>query len=173
VFEQVSGGSEVILKPGLNIIGGVHPFGLKGPIACMLDVGFADDIDGMPELDSIFDAEDDSDAILDMDSTGALGFVVFEALLSGMAPVVGPFIDVGGMEVIEFADSGLLLSGLKTAEGWLSDMDGIEDSDFADSTTLLSGIEFILVSCVDILAINSFRLDDLRIIVPVEKCFVG
>jgi len=102
VFEQVGVGSEVMLKPGLNIIGGVHPFGFKGPIACMLDVGFADDMGGMPDIEDIFIVDDDSDAILDMESTGAFEFIAVETLLPGIALVIGPFIDIGGIEVIGF-----------------------------------------------------------------------
>lgn len=51
-----------MLKPGLNIIVGVHPLGFKGLIACMLDVGFADDMGGMPAIEGMFIVDDDSDA---------------------------------------------------------------------------------------------------------------
>lgn len=48
-------------KPDLSIMGELHPFGFKGPIAGMLDVGFADDMGGMPDSEGRFDLDDDSD----------------------------------------------------------------------------------------------------------------
>lgn len=116
----------MILKPGLNIMGGLHPFEFRGPIACMLDVGFADDMGGMPDSEGRFNLDDDSDAILDMES----------------------------IEVIEFTDSRVLLADMKTAEGWAIDMNGVEDSGFAVSTTLLLAIGSIVGSFIDILGIN-------------------
>jgi len=126
-----------MLKPGLNIIVGVHPLGFKGLIACMLDVGFADDMGGMPDIEGMFIVDDDSDAILDMEST----------------------------EVIEFTDSGVLLADMETGQGWAIDIVGVEDSGFAVATTLLLAIESIVGSFIDILGINSSGLSDLRIIV--------
>lgn len=160
VFEQVAGGSEVMLKPGLNIIGGVHPFGFKGPIACMLDIGFADDMGGMLDPEGTFDVADDSDAILDIVSTVAIGLVAVETLLSGMEPVIGPFIDIGDMEIIEDVDSGLLLSGMETAIAWLIDMGGIEDSGLGDLRIIVPAEEPLIGLFVDVsgvaLAIDIF-----------------
>lgn len=56
VFAHVAGGSELTLKPGLNIIGGVQPRAFSEPIPC------APDIEPMLEIDAILD----SGAILDM-----------------------------------------------------------------------------------------------------------
>ncbi len=134
-----------MLKPGLNIIVGVHPLGFKGLIACMLDVGFADDMGGMPDIEGMFIVDDDSDAILDMEST----------------------------EVIEFTDSGVLLADMETGQGWAIDIVGVEDSGFAVATTLLLAIESIVGSFIDILGINSSGLSDLRIIVPTEEPLIG
>lgn len=47
VFVHVSGGRELLLKPGLNIIGGVHPRGdnevIAGDILVMLDISIVDE----------------------------------------------------------------------------------------------------------------------------------
>ena len=38
VFVHVAGGSELTLKPGLNIFGGVHPRAFSGPVPCAPDI---------------------------------------------------------------------------------------------------------------------------------------
>ena len=97
------------MKPGLNIMGGVHPFGFRGPIPCMLDIAFADDMGGMPDLEGTFDVDDDSDAILDIDSTGVLRFVAVGTLLSGWKPVIGSFIDILGINGFGLADLRIIV----------------------------------------------------------------
>lgn len=49
MFAHVSGGSELTLKPALNIIGGMQPRGVSEPIPCVLD------IDAMLDIGAILD----------------------------------------------------------------------------------------------------------------------
>ena len=49
MFAHVSGGSELTLKPALNIIGGMHPRAFSELIPCVLD------IDAMLDIRAILD----------------------------------------------------------------------------------------------------------------------
>lgn len=162
-----------MLKPGLNIIGEVHPFGFRAPIACKLDVGFADNMGDMPDIEGIFTVDDNSDAILDLDSIGTLELVAATTLLSGRALVIGLFIDIGSIGVIELADSGILPADEETTEGWLVDIGSIGDSGFDVSTRLLWSTESIVRPFINILGINGAGSRDLRIIVPDEEPLIG
>jgi hypothetical protein len=80
VFAHVGGGSELILKPGLNIIGGVQPFGFSGPIPIdpIPDIESIPDIDEIPDIDDIPDIESipDIGAILDIGAMLDIGVIL-------------------------------------------------------------------------------------------------
>ena len=50
VFTHVAAGSELALKPGLNIIGGVQPRALSEPIPCVLEIDAMLDIGAIHEV---------------------------------------------------------------------------------------------------------------------------
>lgn len=69
VFVQVSGGRELLLKPGLNIDGGVQPRGLSDVLGSdMPDMPDMPDMLDMPDILDILDIPD----ILDMPDIGAI-----------------------------------------------------------------------------------------------------
>ena len=127
----------------------------------------------MPDIEGMFTADDGSDAILDMDSTGALEFVVVETVLSSMTLVIAPFMDIGGIGVIGSTDSGVLLADIGTARGWLAEIGGIQDSGCDASTTLLWSMKPIVGPFIDILGINDAGPSDLRIKVFDEEPLIG
>jgi len=105
-------------------MGGVHPCGFKAAIACMLDIDmadmpdiegmldieFAEDMAGMPDVEGILDVDGDSDAIPDMGGIEFSGIAESMALLCGIGPAIGSFIDILGINIGVDDDSIILLS---------------------------------------------------------------
>lgn len=55
VFAHVAGEGGLILKPGLDIIGGVQPRAFREPIPCVLDIDSMFDIDAMLDIGVMLD----------------------------------------------------------------------------------------------------------------------
>lgn len=73
-------------------------------IGGMLDIGFAEDMAGMPDIEGIFDIDGDSDAKPDMDGIEFIGIEFIGiaesmALLCEIESVIGPFIDILGINI--------------------------------------------------------------------------
>ena len=98
------------MQPGLNIIGGVHPCGFKGPTSCMLDI----DLVHMPSIEGMLNIDGNSYAIPEMGGIGFTGIGESIALLCGIKPVIGSFIDILGINIGVDDDSIILLSVMES-----------------------------------------------------------
>jgi len=72
----------------------------------MLDIDMAD----MPDIEGMLDIDGDSDTIPDMGGIEFIGVAESMALLCGMEPVIGSFIDILGINIGVDDDSIILLS---------------------------------------------------------------